>query len=115
MVRRVLQNAWLRCFLWILATYVVAADVIPNALLILINSAGYLPYSDRPGPGWQLPHLPAVSELNFFMGFAFLALPVAGVYGLSFSIAGLILGLCSLPRWGLRVLAAPTAFIANGL
>ena len=105
---------WSRC-LWIVTSYVVAADLLPSLLLGVIDSIGYLPYSDRPGPGWQMPHLPTGQELQFFAGFAFLLLNGTAFYGLIFSVAGLILGLCSLPRWALRVLATPTAFLASGL
>jgi hypothetical protein len=90
-------------------------DFLPNLLLVLVNSAGYLPYSDRPGPGWQTPHLPTGEELRFFVGFAALLFRGTALYGLIFGAAGLVLGFCSLPRWGLRVLAAPTAFLASGL
>jgi hypothetical protein len=110
-----LPNSWWSCGLWIVATYVIAADLLPNLLLVLVNSAGYLPYSDRPGPGWQMPHLPTGEELRFFVGFAALLLKGTAFYGLIFAAAGLILGFCWLPRWGLRVLAAPTAFLASGL
>jgi hypothetical protein len=98
-----------------MATYVIAADLLPNSLLVLVNSAGYLPYSDRPGPGWQMPHLPTGEELQFFVGFASLLLKGTAFCGLIFAAAGLVLGFCLLPRWGLRVLAAPTAFLASGL
>jgi hypothetical protein len=74
MVKRMLPNRWWSCGLWIMATYVIAADLLPNSLLVLVNSAGYLPYSDRPGPGWQMPHLPTGEELQFFVGFASLLL-----------------------------------------
>jgi hypothetical protein len=115
MLKRMLSNTWWCRCLWIVLTYVVAADLLPNALLILVNSAGYLPYSDRPGPGWQLPHLPTGEEMRFFVGFAFLLLPVTTIYGLIFAVAGLALGFCLLPRWGLRVIGAPTALVSTGL
>ena len=92
-----------------------AADLLPNALLILVNSLGYLPYSDRPGAGWHLPHFPTDEEITFYVGFAFYLVPGTAFYGLIFAVAGLALGFCLLPRWGLRVLAAPIAFIASGL
>lgn len=115
MLKRMLPNAsWSRA-LWIVATYVFAADLLPNLLLILLNSAGYLPYSDRPGPGWQMPHFPTGQELQFFAGFSFLLLKGSAFYGLMFAAAGWVLGFCLLPRWALRVLAAPTAFLASGL
>lgn len=110
-----LPGTWWSRGLWIVATYVIAADLLPNSLLVLVNSAGYLPYSDRPGPGWQMPHLPTGQELQFFIGFASILLPVTVVYGLVFAAAGWVLGFCSLPRWGLRVMATPTAFLASGL
>jgi hypothetical protein len=110
-----LPRSWWACGLWIVATYVIAADLLPNGLLVLVNSVGYLPYSDRPGPGWEVPHLPSGGELHFFAGFASLLLKVTAFYGLIFAASGLVLGFCALPRWGLRVLAAPTAFLASGL
>lgn len=96
-------------------TYVITADLLPNLLLVLVNSVGYLPYSDRPGPGWRTPHLPTTEELHFFIGFASLLLKGTVFYGLIFAAAGVILGLCLLPLWGLRVMAAPTAFLTSGL
>jgi hypothetical protein len=110
-----LPTTWWSRGLWIVATYVIAADLLPNSLLVLVNSAGYLPYSDRPGPGWQTPHLPTGAELQFFVGFGSLLLKGTVFYGLIFAAAGWVLGFCLLPRWGIRVLAAPTAFLASGL
>ncbi len=115
MLKRILPNSWWCRCLWIAATYIIAADLIPNVLLIIVNSVGYLPYSDRPGPGWQMPHLPSGAEMQFFGGFVLLLLPATALYGVSFAAAGLALGFCLLPRWALRVLATPTAFIASGL
>lgn len=115
MLRRMRPNSWWSRCLWIVASYIVAADVLPNLLLILINSIGYLPYSDRPGPGWQAPHLPSIEELKFFSGFIVLLLKGTAFYGLLFAAAGFILAFCKLPRWALRVFASPTAFLASGL
>ena len=110
-----LPNSWWSRGLWTVATYIIAADLLPTLLLVLTNSAGYLPYSDRPGPGWQMPHLPTGEELRFFFGFAVLLLKVTAIYGLVFAAAGGVLGFCSLPRWVLRVLAAPSAILTSGL
>src|ERR1700722_17906498 len=110
MLRRMLPTSWWSRSLWIVTTYVIAADLLPNLVLVLVNCAGYLPYSDRPGPGWQMPHLPTGDELRFFAGFASRLLGATAFYGLIFAAAGLVLGFCLLPRWALRVLAAPTAF-----
>jgi hypothetical protein len=115
MLKWMLPNSWWSRCLWIVVTYVIAADLLPNLLLVLVNSVGYLPYSDRPGPGWQTPHLPSGEELRFFVSFASLLLKGTAFYGLIFATAGFILGFCSLPRWALRFLAAPTAFLASGL
>ena len=105
---------WSRCLLT-LATYIIAADFLPTLLLVAINSIGYLPYSDRPGPGWQTPHLPMLAELKFFVGFAALLLPATALYGSFFAIGAAILGFCRLPRWALRVVAVVPAFLAGGL
>ena len=113
--KRTRLNAWWIRLLLIAGSYVIAADVLPNLLLVVINSIGYLPYSDRPGPGWQMPHLPSGGELQFFGSFALLLLKGTLIYGSIFSVSGFVLGFCSLPRWALRVLAAPTAFLASGL
>lgn len=99
----------------IAASYIIAADFIPTLLFVVVNSVGYLPYSDRPAPGWQAPHLPSREELRFFVGFAVLLMKGTAFYSWIFSTAALILGLCSLPRWALRVVATPTAFLASGL
>ena len=115
MLKRMLPNAWWSRSLCIVATYVFAADLVPSLLLLLVNSAGYLPYSDRPGPGWQTPHLPTGQELRLFLGFAALLLEATALYGLIFAAAGWALGFCRLPRWVLRVMAAPTAFLTSGL
>ena len=109
-----LSRWWSRCLL-IAATYVIAADVLPNLMLVIVGSIGYLPYSDRPGPGWQMPHVPTGPEWEFFAGFAHMLLRGTAFYGLVFAVSGLILGLCTLPRWALRILAGPTAFLASGL
>jgi hypothetical protein len=101
--------------LWVIATYVIAADLLPNLILVLVNSVGYLPYSDRPGPGWQPAHLPSKDELQFFLGFSLMLLRATAFYAVIFAVAAWILGFCRLPRWGLRVLATPLAFISAGM
>jgi hypothetical protein len=92
-----------------------AVDLLPNFLLVVVNSIGYLPYSDRPGPGWQPTHLPRKEELQFFFGFAILLLRGTAFYGVIFAAAAMILGFCQLPRWALRILATPTAFLSAGI
>ena len=115
-MKRKLTDAWWVRLPMIVATYVIATDLLPNILLILVNSIGYLPYSDRPGPGWQMPpHVPTGPELRFFISFAFLLVKGTVFYGFMFSVSALILAFCSVPRWALRVLAVPTAFLASGV
>jgi hypothetical protein len=100
---------------WVFGTYVIAADFLPNLLLLLINCIGYLPYSDRPGPGWQAPHLPQKSELSFFFGFAlYLGIPTV-LYGLGQTLLAFVYEVCSLPRWLVRILGATLGFLAAGL
>lgn len=101
--------------LWIAASYVTAAGLVPVLLLCLVNSVGYLPYSDRPGPGWQSPHFPSALEFEFFAGFAVLLSKGTVLYGLVFAAVGLVFGFCSLPRWAIRLMAALTACITSGL
>src|SRR5712692_1562273 len=55
-------------------------------VLILLTLIGYLPYSDRPGPGWQGAHLPSLQEVGFFLGWAFpFVAPFAAYCGAFFS------------------------------
>jgi len=115
MAKSALLTAWWSRCLLTLATYIIATDFLPTLLLVVINSIGYLPYSDRPGPGWQTPHLPVLAELKFFIGFAELLLPATAFYGLLFAIGAAILGFCRLPRWALRTVAIVPAFLAGGM
>ena len=81
----------------------------------MINSIGYLPYSDRPGPGWQTPHFPMLPELKFFVGFAALLFPAAALYSSFFAVGAVILGICQLRCWALRIVAVVPAFLAGEL
>jgi hypothetical protein len=108
------KNWWSRA-LWIATTYVIAAGLLPDVLLVLVNSVGYLPFSDRPGPGWQSPHFPSSQELQFFAGFAVLLWKGTVFYGLTLAAVGIVLGFCALPKWAIRVMAALTAFLTSGL
>lgn len=62
-----------------------------------------------------MPHLPTSEELQFFIGFAALLLRGTTILSAAFSVAGLVLAFCRLPRWALRLVAAPLAFLAAGL
>ena len=108
-------KSWWSLLLWTVVTYVLATDVLPNLLLVTINSVGYLPYSDRPGPGWQSPHLPSKEELQFFFGFALLLLRGAAFYGSLFALLSIILGWCRAPRYLNRVVATILALVSSGI
>ena len=108
-------KTWWSSLLWVAVTYVLTTDLLVNLLLVVINSSGYLPYSDRPGPGWQRPHLPSKDELQFFFGFAVLLLRGSAFYGSLFALLAGVAGVFRLPRWGLRLIGTPFAFVSSGL
>lgn len=108
------SSRWAR-LVWIFATYVVAADFLPNLLMLVVNCSGYLPYCDRPGPGWQAPHWPQMSELSFFFGFAlYMGIPTL-LYAAGQTLLALTFEFCSLPKWLVRLLGAVLGFLAAGL
>jgi hypothetical protein len=81
-----------------------------SVLLLLASSAvGYLPYSDRPGPGWgNVPvHLPRLEEVKYFASWAVLLLPMCYYFG------ALLFAFIAWIRW----LKAPTWLVraAGGL
>lgn len=105
---------WAR-LLYVFISYFAAADLIPVILLLLIECIGYLPYSDRPGPGWQHPHLPAIAEVGFYLSFVlYLGIPTL-LYAAAHTLLATIYDLCSLPRWLVRTLGGLTAFLSAGL
>lgn len=57
----------------ILSAYVAGIGTSVVLLLLISSAVGYLPYSDRPGPGWgNIPrHLPGLDEIKYFSGWAF--------------------------------------------
>jgi hypothetical protein len=108
-------KTWWSSLLWVAVTYVLATDLLPNLLLVVVNSGGYLPYSDRPGPGWQRPHLPSKDELQVFLFLAVILLRGTALYGSLFALLAGLLGVCRVPRWGLRLIATPMAFVSSGI
>jgi len=113
--RAILPIRWWSRLLWVFGSYIVAADILPNLLLLIVNCSGYLPYSDRPGPGWQAPHLPGKEEVGFFFGFAvYLGIPTL-LYAAGQTLLAFAYSFCSIPRWLVRLLGAITGFIAAGL
>jgi len=72
-------------------------------VLILLTLIGYLPYSDRPGPGWQGAHLPGLREVGFFLGWAFpFVAPFAAYWGVLLFIFVRTLGWFGTPILVLR-------------
>lgn len=49
-------------------------------VLILSSIIGYLPYSDRPGPGWHGPHF-SIREAWFFLTWSLSFVPYSIIYG----------------------------------
>src|SRR5487761_2164904 len=73
--------------------------------LLVASSVGYLPYSDRPGPGWWgRVHWPSLAEAGTYLGFA----PVFGYFCLIFGVVlfllSLVLGFASSPKWLNRII-----------
>ena len=87
-----------------------------SVVLLLSSSFGYLPYSDRPGPGWWgRVHWPSWAEFATYIGFspwfAYFCLYFGlGLFGLS-----LVLSVAASPRWLNRLLGGSIAAAAAGL
>jgi hypothetical protein len=77
-------------------------------LLILSSLVGYLPYSDRPGPGWYgwLETAPDLATLGFFFSWTLLLLPYCLVAGILLFLAAWLLALLRAPRWLIALLGA---------
>jgi len=77
-------------------------------LLVLLGCAlvGYLPYSDRPGPGWWTqPHLPIWEEIRFYIDWERLMIPMLFFWSTIFFAFAAIVGWLRTPRWIVRVCA----------
>jgi hypothetical protein len=48
--------------------------------LTISSAVGYLPYSDRPGPGWTEPSF-SFAQLGFYLGWSVLLLAPCAIYG----------------------------------
>src|ERR1700674_315761 len=77
--------------------------VVGGTLLVLVGSSviGYLPYSDRPGPGWHGAGLNA-QELKFFLSWCILLVPSVAFWGVVLAVIGQTLAVCRSPLWFLR-------------
>jgi hypothetical protein len=87
-----------------------------SLFLFLSSCFGYLPYSDRPGPGWWgRVHFPSWAEFTSYIGFApffayFCLFFGVGIFGLS-----LVLGFASTPRWLNRLIGGILCAMAGGM
>jgi hypothetical protein len=64
-------------------TYMALVTVGSVLVLLLCSAVGYLPYSDRPGPGWgnTPPHLPGIDEIKYFSHWTIFLLPICYFFG----------------------------------
>jgi hypothetical protein len=90
---------------------------IGTSLVLLLSSClGYLPYSDRPGPGWWgRLHWPSWTEFATYMGFAPWFAYSCLYFGAGLFALSLVLGSASAPRWLNRLLGGMVAAVAAGL
>jgi hypothetical protein len=85
-------------------TLVVAATVF--ILLLGCSAVGYLPYSDRPGPGWgNVPaHVPSIEEIQYFGSWTIYLVPMCAFWGSFIFFFGAWATWFRTPRWLVRVL-----------
>jgi hypothetical protein len=88
-----------------------------TSLVLLVSSCvGYLPYSDRPGPGWWgRVHWPSWAEVTTYFGFAPWFAYFCLYFGLGLFVLSLVLGFVSTPRWLNRIIGGLIAALAAGL
>ncbi len=88
-----------------------------TSLVLLASSCiGYLPYSDRPGPGWWgRVHAPSWAEFVQYIGFAPLFAYFCLYFGLGIFGFSLVLSISSAPRWLSRLLGGMVCAVAAGL
>jgi hypothetical protein len=95
-------KSWLVCML--LYNLVMVVTVL---ILMLGSSAvGYLPYSDRPGPGWgNVPaHVPRLEEIEYFAGWTLFLVPMCSFWGSVIFFLGTWATWFGTPRWLVRIL-----------
>jgi hypothetical protein len=83
-------------------------------LLVVVSAFGYLPYSDRPGPGWYVAHIPNLQEIGYYASWAtFLVGPFALLWGALLFVLIRALGWLAMPGWFVRTIAAVFAFFLS--
>jgi hypothetical protein len=83
-------------------------------LLVVVSAIGYLPYSDRPGPGWYAAHIPNLQEVGYYASWAtFFVGPFALLWGILLFVLVRTLGWLAMPRWLVRTVAAVFAFFLS--
>lgn len=76
-------------------------------VLVLSTLVGYLPYSDRPGPGWHgVGQTASLSAVWYFLSWAGFAALYVAVVGLMLFVGARILQLIKCPRWLIRIIGA---------
>jgi hypothetical protein len=82
--------------------------------LAIATTIGFLPYSDRPGPGWIGAHAPSLEELRFYFTwtYSFLA-PGAAFWGFVLHVFARLLGWAGTPRWAVRTIGCLLGLITG--
>ncbi len=83
-------------------------------LLLVVSAIGYLPYSDRPGPGWYAGHIPSLQEVGYYASWAtFSVAPFALLWGILLFVLVRALGWFATPRWLVRMIGAVFVFFLS--
>jgi len=95
-------------------TYLLVVGGGTLALLLATTFIGYLPYSDRPGPGWYGLRVGiTLGEVSFLVSWAiFLVIPAAVIGAMLFISAQLLLWIRT-PRWLIATLGAAASALLS--
>ena len=103
-------------FLGTALLFSVAVGLGTSLVLLIASCAGYLPYSDRPGPGWWgRVHWPDWTEIGTYLGFAPWFAYFCLFFGVGLFLLSLVLGFASTPRWLNRIVGGVIAALAAAL
>jgi hypothetical protein len=94
--------------------YVLVAFGAPLVAMVVMSFVGYVPYSDRPGPGWYGLRLAITArEIQFFVEWwAFTGLYAMPVGALLFALQG-VLRAVRAPRWLVATICGVAAFVLS--